>query len=400
MSSIAQTMDGTAAMAAVRPIWTRVERAALRVPLAGRWLLHAGPAYPQGQPPPAPVLSSAVLACRHEGWAASDEDARALIEAGEVCLHPTHAFRGVTPLAAIVSPSTAVAVVEDEAGRVAPTFAPLGATRGADLRFGTRDSAILTRLARRDGEEARRLSASLATPLDLLACAIEGVRDGDDLHNRTTAATAAVAREFARRFGPHPCADAVALLDALAATPLYFLTLWMAAARLILSAAEGRAPSALVTALGGNGRAFGVQLAGAPGRWVCAPADPPAGPRLPGADPEAGALGAIGDSAVIDALGFGGQLLAHATESRTALEGYLPAEPGETAALLRATHPAFAGPVVRIGLDARRIVETGVAPLVTLAMVEAHGRAGLLGRGVYRPPVALFARALQGIGEG
>lgn len=387
----------TEAIGAVRPLWTRVEPAARRVALEGRWLLHAGPPYEPGTPPPPPVLSSAVLACRHEGWARTDDDALALIETGEVHLHPAQACRGVTPLAAIVSPSTAVAVVEDAQGRSPPAFAPLGATRGADLRFGTRDPAILARLARRDGEEARSLSAALAEPLDLLACAIEGVREGDDLHNRTTGATSALARELGRRFGRLPPAEAAALLDALAATPLYFLTLWMAAARLMLSAAEGHDPASVVTSLGGNGVSFGVQLAGAPGRWVTVPADPPSGPRLPGASLQSGVLGAVGDSAVIDALGFGGQLLSHADESRTALSGYLPRDPGETRALLRATHPAFGTPAVHIGLDARRVVERALSPLVTLAMVEAQGRGGLVGRGVYRPPVELFAKAIAGL---
>jgi len=384
-----------ATIGAIRPLWTRIEPATRRVPLSGRWLLHAGPAYEPGQLPPPPVLASAALACRHERWVRTDDEAFELIAAGAVHLHPAQSFRGVTPLAAIVSPSTAVVVVEDAEGRVAPTFAPLGATCGADLRFGTRDAAILERLARRDGVEAETLCAVLGEPVDLLACAREGVRGGDDLHNRTSAATAALAGELARRFGPCPASNASTLIEALAATPLYFLTPWMAAARLMLSAAEGVASSTVVTSLGGNGMRFGVQLAAAPGRWITTPASPPEGCRLAGADPVAPALGAIGDSAVIDALGFGGQLLAHAEDARAALASSLPDDPGETCCLLLADHPAFTAPTVRIGLDARRIVDRELSPIVTLAMVEAQGRGGLLGRGVYRPPVELFARALE-----
>ena len=51
----------------------------------------------------------------------------------------------------------------------------------------------------------------------------------------------------------------------------------------------------------------------------------------------------------------------------------------------------------RVGLDAARIVASGIAPLVTLGMIERTGAHGLLGRGVFRPPVALFRRALDGL---
>jgi hypothetical protein len=386
------------AIIAARPWWTRVEPAARRVALEGRWLLHAGPPYEPGTSPPAPVLASASLACRHEGWADTDTQALALIGSGAVRLASAQSHRVLTPLAAIVSPSTAVAVVEDASGRAAPTFAPLGTTRGADLRFGTRDAGILERLVRRDGEEAELLSAALFEPLDLLAIADEGVRGGDDLHNRTTGATTALAAALAARFGPSPSAGVASLLQSLAATPLYFLTPWMAAARLMASAAERCVPGSVVTSMGGNGAAFGVQLAGAPGRWFTVPAAPPVGPRLPGTNAVAPVLGALGDSAVIDALGFGGHLLALADESRAALAGFLPDDPGAISArLLLASHPAFVDSGVRVGLDARRIVEHGLSPLVTLAMVEAQGCGGLLGRGVYRPPVELFAKAIAGL---
>ena len=64
-----------ATIGAIRPLWTRIEPATRRVPLSGRWLLHAGPAYEPGQLPPPPVLASAALACRHERWVRTDDEA-------------------------------------------------------------------------------------------------------------------------------------------------------------------------------------------------------------------------------------------------------------------------------------------------------------------------------------
>lgn len=390
-----QPSDGMQALCAVRPAWTGVSRAGDLVRLPGRWLLHAGPPYDRLSEVPPPVLASSVLACLHEGWAASEMQAEQALRSGAIALHPAQSQRCVTPLAAVVSPSTAVALVEDAGGSVAPTFAPLGATAGPDLRFGTRDPAILERLRRRDGMEARLLGDVLGDPIDLLEIAREAVARGDDLHNRTTAATALLAERITARVGTAPTADAQRFLAALGATPLYFLTLWMAAAKLMLSATEGRSPPTVLSAMGGNGIVFGVQVAGLPGRWFVAPAAPPEGPRLPQAPADAQALGAIGDSAVIDALGFGGQALALAEEPRAALRDHLPADHAERArALLCAAHPAFAGLGLRVGFDAGRIVAAGCVPLVTLGMVAADGMHGLLGRGVYLPPGVVFERAV------
>ena len=391
---------GLEALCGVRPMWTRLARADALFTCEGRWLLHAGPPYAHARVPPAPVLSSAVLACLYEGWAASEADAESMIARGEVRLESAQAHRCVTPLAALVSPSTTVIVVEDQHGAVAPAYAPLGTTGGPDLRFGTRDTGILARLRLRDTGQAQTLAAALSEPIDLFAIALDAVKGGDDLHNRTAAATRCLVQTVSTRLegSTVPREHAARLIAALDSTPLFFLTFWMAAAKLILSAAESRAPASLVTCMAGNGEVFGVVLAGAPGRWVTMPTTAPQGPRMPGVPDEAQALGAIGDSAVIDALGFGGQALQFAPEPEAALRDYLPRNFREIpSAVLTARHPAFDDIDLRVGLDAARIVASGIAPLVTLGMVERTGARGLLGRGVFRPPVALFRRALDGL---
>jgi hypothetical protein len=347
------------------------------------------------------VLSSAVLGCIYEGWAKTEAEAERLVHEGEVRLESAQGHRCVTPLAALVSPRTTVIVVEDGAHGVAPAYAPLGTTAGPDLRFGTRDQAILGRLALRDGEQAQTLAAALTDPIDLLSIAVEAVKGGDDLHNRTAVATRGLSARMAANLSHadgHLRERADRLLEALAGTPLFFLTFWMASAKLMLSAAEGRAPSTLVTRMAGNGQVFGVSLAGNPGEWVCVPADAPRGSYLPGIPADAESLGAIGDSAVIDALGFGGQALRVAPEPREALRAILGADAdGVTPPLTAAPHPAFAELGLSVGIDAAQMVKRNVAPIVTLGMVERTGTRGLLGRGVFRPPIELFAKAAKSV---
>jgi carbon monoxide dehydrogenase subunit G len=395
-------LSGLDALLGVRPQWTALAPAAKLVALDGRWLLHAGPSLADPLAPPAPVMSSAVLACLYEGWATTEEQAERLVESGEIRLLPAQDYRCVTPLAALVTPATTMIVAEDGAGLVPPAYAPLGALGGADARFGNRDPAILERLAARDGEFAPTLAAALADPIDLVSIAAEAVGRGDDLHNRTVAATQALAARLGERFrGASPALQhrVERLLSGLAGTPGFFLTFWMAAAKLILSAAETREPRTLVTRMGGNGEAFGLSLAGCPGAWITVRAGAPRGAYLPGIDPDCEPLGAIGDSAVIDALGFGGQVLHLAPEVRGVLQPFLPPAEASFSTLLSAAHPAFAQTGVRVGLDALHVVEGRIAPVITLGMVERTGRTGLLGRGVYVPERDLFARAIRNLGE-
>jgi hypothetical protein len=391
--------DGLRALCAVRPVLHRIERARDVVSLPGRWLLHAGPPFAAHASLPPPVLASAIMAARYEGWAATDEAAEQLIAAGEVRLSPAQSVDGVAPLAAMVSPSTAVAIVEDANHVGRPAFAPLGTTGGADLRFGTRDATVLDRLRRRDQVEAAILASALEQPIDLLALMRSALGLGDDLHNRTNAATQLLAAELKGRSNDASGAgETHAFLRALEATPLYFLTIAMAAAKRMLMAAEGCAPESLVTALGGNGHVFGMQLAKRPGHWFIGSSTAPRGPRFPQVGPEVPVLNAIGDSAVIDALGLGGHVLAHAPESRAALAGFLPEDFGDLSLrLMSIEHPFFEVHRLRMGLDAQRVVDNDVPPIVTLAMIDAMGKRGLLGRGIFRPSLALFRSALQSI---
>jgi hypothetical protein len=229
--------------------------------------------------------------------------------------------------------------------------------------------------------------------LDLFALARAGLDAGDDLHARTTAATAALRAQLAPRLvsGQH-YADIDAML---AQTPLFFLTLWMAACALMLSATAraGQPASTLVVAMAGNGERVGIRLAGAPSRWITAVAHAPQGSRI---DPQQQAAAAplTGDSGVIDAAGFGAQALAFAPEPAQAFEAYLPDGWRDRQARVHTEpHSMFAHlPGV---LDAARVVREDIAPLAAIAMIGADGRTGLLGRGLYTAPPELFARALS-----
>ncbi|MCB4796972.1 DUF1116 domain-containing protein [Pseudomonas sp. NP21570] len=374
---------------AVRPQWCGVKPAGSAIGLPDFTLLHAGPPFSDPCRPSAPILSSAVLCCLYEGWAANEQEAQVLIEEGRVMLRPAQDFNVVTPLAALVSPKTSLVEVSDAAGE-GRSWSLLGSGIGPQLRFGSRAPQIIERLARRDTLLAPALHAATSrSPVDLLTLAEAGLRGGDDLHAQTTHANIALCEVLAAEL-----ADAPEVRQIICDTPLFFLTLWMAACKLMLDAAARDADPvcSLVVALAGNGQQVGVRLAGWPQRWVCSAAGVPQGPRMKQGSAMTAPL--IGDSGVIDAAGFGAQAWGLACAVAEPMRGWLADPAAGQARWMVGSHPRFVELGLRTGLDARVAAEDPAPPSVAIAMLDAAGIEGLLGRGVCTLDPAFFAAAV------
>jgi hypothetical protein len=318
--------------------------------------------------------------------------AAGMIRRGEIALAPAQDFSVVTPLAAVVSRSMWLQRVVDAAEPARRKFAPINGGAGPAPRLGLRTPEALAHLRWLNGPFAETLGAALGEGVPLIPLAAQGLAEGDDGHGRTPAATAALRRLLAPRFGE----GAAAARDFLDKGPSFFLNLWMAATKCILAAADGTPGSSLVTAAGANGAETGLQVAGLPGRWFTAPAAPPEGDL--GAMPAARALGAIGDSAVVDTLGFGAMAMAYAPEQKAALARFLPEGgldlPG---LLLQGEHEGFGTLRPRVGLSARAVVRHGRPPVVSLGILDREGTAGRLGGGIFTPPLTLFQEAVDAL---
>lgn len=352
----------------VQPAWRSVATAGELLDLPDRVVLHAGPPFTDPTRPSPVVLSSTVMAILHAGWATEEAQAERMVNERRVRLEPAQHWGGVLPLAAVATRETPVVEVVDGAAPAATasrawSLLPSGA--GAQIRFGSREPALLSRLTWRDRVLLPGLQARLGhgEALALWPMARAALAAGDDLHAQTTHATAELVRHLADGPGLPPSIDTL-----LRQSPLFFLTLWMAACHLMLQTAIGRTEpgadaSGLVLAMAGNGQDFGLRVRGAPQRWFTAPARAPQGPRLGDAAVPLSPM--VGDSGVIEAAGFGARALALA--------------------------PAIATP--RFDLDAHAIAETRTPPAIAIAMLAADGRTGLAGRGVFNAPLAAFAAA-------
>jgi hypothetical protein len=366
-------------MAAVRPQWTAVREARTALGLEGRVLLHAGPPLLDPRRPPPPMLNAAVLSCLHEGWARDEAEAENMLGSGAVRLEPSYSRNVATPLVAMVSPRTTLVEIADGGHRY---FAFLGTGSGPQQRFGSRDRAILERLAFREATLQKGFQELLDAPVDLLAIARAAIREGDDLHNRLSSATTILHAFLSTRKAESEAAKAA--LRTVAEAPLYFLNVWMPACQLVLLSAEGQPGCTLVTRLCANGERIGIQVAHSPGKWITAPATLVKGPFMKGA-PENPQFGpATGDSGVIDAFGLGGQGLRHAPSLLAAFSGFL--QDDHSAEMLAGFHPILETP---FALDTALVKRSGRAPLLSTGMVSADGR-GLLGRGICELPASLF----------
>jgi hypothetical protein len=364
-------------MHAVRPVWRGIALAHDVIAFPGRAILHAGPPVRLDQIA-RPLANSAIMAILYEGWAQDVASAASMLDRGAVRLLPAQDFRAMVPLAAVVSPNMAVQIVADARNPDNAVFSPLNGGIALAQRLGLCGRQVLSHLRWINGNLASTLEIVAGREIPLIEIADAALQAGDDCHARTAAATSRLAEVLAPRLGGDT--PERRFLDK---APGFFLNLWMAAVKCIATAGEGAA-SSVITAFGGNGVEIGLKLGGRPERWFVAAAAPPSGSLLAGYQ-EYDRLGAIGDSALLDAVGFGAMTSASMPGAGAA--------PNSLAGLLPLRHPLFARSRIHVGMSARKILELGATPDISLGILDRNGKGGRIGGGVYRPPFELFAAA-------
>ena len=383
-----------------RPAWEALE-------LPERTVLHAGPPITWARMCE-PVQAAVLCAIRYEGWAANDDAARRLVENDHVRLEPCHHWRAVGPMAGIVTRSMPVFVVDNRAhGNRAHVTINEGL--GKVLRYGANDESVVARLRWLASEAGPLLGAALRASggLPLRPLMAQALRMGDEMHQRNIAASAL----FARSLMPHLAAvggrhHAVArLAEFMAGHDQFFLNLAMAAGKAMADAVGAVTDATVVTTMARNGTDFGIRVAGLGDRWLTAPAAMPVGLYLPGFGP-ADANADMGDSAIVETIGLGGLAMAASPAVTRFLGAGGAAEAlamtEEMREVCAAEHPHFRIPALDergtpVGIDVRRVVETGVTPLINTGIAGRKAGVGQVGAGVVRAPLGCFAAALEAL---
>jgi hypothetical protein len=376
--------------------------------LGGRMLLHSGP--PIEWPAMCgPVQGAAIGAVLFEGWASTPEEARRLLDGGRIVFAPCHDHGAVGPMAGVLSPSMPVAVVENAAaGNRA--FATLNEGLGKVLRFGAYDASVLERLRWFVTKLGPALSTVLTAggPIDLKAITAQALQMGDEGHNRNVAATSLLTRTIAPTVaGSLSRSVAAEVLTFLRANDHFFLNLSMAACKSGLDAAAGIEGSTVVTAMSRNGVDFGIRLSGTGNAWFTAPVGVPDGLYFPGYGPD-DANPDLGDSAITETFGIGGFAMAAAP----AIVRFVGGTPADAIAFTRlmeritlARNSAYGLPSLGFsgtptGIDARKVVETGIAPVINTGIAHHDAGVGQIGAGIARAPLACFELAVRALAHG
>lgn len=373
--------------------------------LGERDFLHAGPPLAGWEEASGALRGSIVGALVHLGFARDVADAEALAASGGVRLLPANDHHAGGTYAGVIARRTPVFVVENRAGGTRAHSA-LNEGRGKALRYGANDPETLARLGWLEGEFAAILGAAirLSGGIDLFEILAQALHMGDDGHSRQKAASALFLNAIApyateAGFGPKESARALRFM---AQNDIFFLPLTMAAAKATMESAQGIPGSTVVTCLAANGVRFGIKVSGLGDGWLTAPVPVVQGRYFEGYSAE-DANPVIGDSEIAETMGLG----AFAMAGAPALARYVGGTPEEAARLALemysitlAEHPRFTIPALGFrgtptGIDARKVVERGLAPIFNTGIAHRVPGIGQIGAGFARTPLECYAAALE-----
>ncbi len=372
-------------------------------------LLHAGPPI-EWERMCGPTRGAVMGALIYEGLAQDEQEAAKLAASGAIEFSPCHHHHSVGPMAGVVSPSMPVFILENKTfGNRA--FCTQNEGLGKVLRYGGMGPEVYARLKWMETSlypTLDRALQSLPNGIDIKALIGQALHMGDECHNRNRAATSL----FLRAIGPalartnrdnELLARVIEFIDR---NDHFFLNLSMPCGKALLEPAEGIAGSTILTVMARNGTDFGIRLASMPGRWFTAPAGKVQGLYFPqyterDANPD------IGDSTITETAGYGGMAMAAASAitqfvggtpqlaQRTTLEMYeITFSEHENL-----TIPALNFRGTPLGIDVRKVMETGILPQINTGIAHKDPGVGMVGAGILRAPEACFRDAFAALQE-
>ncbi|MDJ0952746.1 MAG: DUF1116 domain-containing protein [Acidimicrobiia bacterium] len=399
-----------ARMLAVRPQLVDVAIAGEVFPdMSERTLFHAGPPVSWDRAS-GPMRGAIIGAMLYEGLAADPDDAAARAARGEVDLSPCHHHGAVGPMAGVTSPSMPVAVIADGSGD-GVSYSTLNEGLGKVLRYGAFAPEVIDRLRWIERVLGPVLSATLRSrgPIDLQSLIAQALQMGDDGHNRNRAVTSLFLREIGAALvdgAAAPTDQRLEVFEFIDSNDHFMLNLVMAAGKLGSDAAAGVTTSSLVTVMARNGTDFGIRLSGTGDEWFTAPAPPVDGLYL-GGYTEDDASPDIGDSTITETVGLGGFAMAAAPAIVGFVGGTASGAVRRTLAMYEITlteHPAYQIPMLEFrgtptGIDAARVVRTGVQPQINTGVAGKVPGTGMVGAGLVEAPMECFAAAITALAE-
>jgi hypothetical protein len=368
-------------------------------------ILHAGPPIAWDRMC-GPVRGAVMGACLYEGWAKTPDEAAQLAASGALTFEPCHHHHAVGPMAGIISPSMPVWITENaEFGNRA--FCTMNEGLGKVLRFGAFAPEVIAKLKWMETvlyPALDRAVRSMDSGVDIKNLIAQALYMGDECHNRNKAGTSLFLRAISPALA-RTCTDGETLarvIEFIDRNDHFFLNLSMPAAKALTEPAEGVVGSTIVTTLARNGTDFGIRIAGLPRQWFIAPAGRVKGLYFPGFT-EVDANPDMGDSTITETAGFGGMAMAGAP-AIVKFVGGVPQDAIDATLemydICAAEHDTFLIPTLNfrgapVGIDVRRVVETGIAPRLNTGIAHKEPGVGQVGAGLLRAPMECFVEAFD-----
>jgi hypothetical protein len=282
---------------------------------------------------------------------------------------------------------------------------------GKVLRFGGMGPDVYAKLKWLQTDLYPILDAairSLPNGIDIKALIAQALHMGDECHNRNRAATSlflrAIAPALARTSKDNESlAKVIEFIDK---NDHFFLNLSMPAGKAAVEPAEGIEGSSIVTVMARNGTDFGIRISCMPDRWFTAPAGMVQGLYFPGFS-EKDANPDIGDSTVTETAGYGGFAMAAAP----AIVQFVGGTPQDAIAttlemyeITFSEHEGFTIPVLNfrgtpLGIDIRKVMETGILPKINTGIAHKNPGVGGIGAGILRAPEKAFRDAFDAFSQ-
>ena len=378
--------------------------------LEGKVLLHAGPPIEYSEMT-GPMQGSCIGAALFEGWAKDEDEARRQLENKEIKFIPCHHVKAVGPMGGITSANMPVLVVENRLTGNS-SYCTMNEGIGKVLRFGAYSEEVVNRLKwMKDilGPVLGKAIRQVEGGINLNVIIAKAITMGDEFHQRNIAASLLFLKEVTPLIVLLDIDDNMKkeVIQFLANTDQFFLNIMMATGKAIVDGARLNEVGTVVTTMTRNGKDFGIRISGLGDKWFTAPVNTPKGLFFTGftqddANPD------IGDSAITETVGVGGMTMiaAPGVTRFVGAGGFADAlkVSDEMSEICIIHNPNFTIPTwdfkgAPLGIDIRKVVETGITPVINTGIAHKNAGVGQVGAGTVRAPLGCFTKALEALVE-
>ncbi|MFD3257068.1 DUF1116 domain-containing protein [Paenibacillus lentus] len=372
-------------------------------------ILHAGPPITWERMNGA-MKGAVTGALVFEGLAKDLEEAAEVAASGQITFSPCHEHNCVGSMAGVTSASMFMHVVENKTyGNIA--YTNLSEQMSKILRMGANDESVIERLnwMRDVLGPMLRDAMKLSNGIDLRLMLAQALHMGDECHNRNNAGTSLLIQALTPFIleTDYTKEQKREVFNFVASSDYFSGPTWMALCKCAMDAAHGIENSTIVTTMARNGVEFGIRVSGMAGNtWFTGPAQKVVGPMFAGYKPEDSGLD-IGDSAITETYGIGGFAMATAPAIVALVGGTVDEAIGYSIKMKEITtteNPNVTIPMLNFqgiatGIDTRKVVQTGILPIINTAIAHKEAGIGMIGAGITHPPVDCFEKALLALSE-